>query len=609
MADTAVDTYPVLGSMLAIEVSPITMGKSMRGVKHLIQGCLIFVLAACANEAVVEVSPSTTATVYFGGDIVTMSGAAGSTVEAVVSDGDSILFTGKESAARARYPQAQSHDLQGATMFPGFIEQHLHPFLGALTLSIPVIAPEAWELPGHTWPAANNHAEYIAALSAVERGMKQADDVLWTWGYSNYFHGDLSREILNKVSSSRPIVVWHRSVHEFFLNDAAIAHFAIKQADVDAAGKTVAEQVNLERGHFYETGAFVYLVPRIMPELGTPQRFQFGLQQMLTMLHQKGVTAYMEPGAFIPPNIVPLYQAVLGAEQVPMYSFFVSETHTAYLSHGKEGVLAATNAYHKLFPAEGKLRFLPKQVKLLFDGAIVSQLMQMTDGYLDGHKGEWIQRPEEINDLFDVFWDAGYQLHVHVNGDEGLEQLLAIIERKMRENPREDHRTTLVHFANSTDEQVKRLVALGCIVSANPYYVTGFSDKYAEVGLGPERAHAMVRLAPVEKLGGHVSLHSDMPIAPSDPLFLAWTATTRQTHQGNHPRPDLALSLHGAMKAITIDAAHSWRMEDTLGSIEVGKTANFTILAQNPYREGAEKLRDIAVQGTVFEGVHYPLAQ
>jgi predicted amidohydrolase YtcJ len=575
--------------------------------KNVLIAGLLMLITACTGQHAKNVNTSDTATLFFGGEIVTMEGAPGSKVEAVVSDGDKILFSGNEADARAQFPRARQHNLAGATMFPGFIEQHLHPFLGALTLSIPVIAPEDWVLPDKTWPAANDHDEYIAALVAVEKAMNDPQEILWSWGYHHYYHGDLNRKMLNTVSSDRPIIIWHRSAHEFFMNDAAIAKFGVKQDDIDAMGKVVADQVNLERGHFYEAGAFVYLVPRIMNALGTPQRFQFGLQQMLTMLHQKGVTAYMEPGAFIPPAIAPLYQAVLGAEQVPMYSLFIPTTHNAYLQHGKEGTFAAVEAETKIFPTQGKIRYLPKQVKILFDGAIISQLMMMTDGYLDGHHGEWIQRPEEVEDLFDVFWEAGYQIHVHVNGDGGLERLLAIIERKMQEHPREDHRTTLVHFANSTDEQVKRLVELGCIVSANPYYVTGFADKYAEVGLGPERAHAMVRLAPVEALGGHVSLHSDMPMAPSDPLYLAWTATTRETHAGNHPRPDLALSLHGAMKAITIDAAHSWRMEDTLGSIAVGKTANFTILEQNPYNTGAAALRDIKVKATVFEGVLYPV--
>ena len=155
------------------------------------------------------------------------------------------------------------------------------------------------------------------------------------------------------------------------------------------------------------------------------------------------------------------------------------------------------------------------------------KLMMMEDGYLDGHEGEWIQNPETISELFDIFWPLEYQIHIHVNGDKGMNELLKVIERKMKEFPREDHRTTIVHFANSTDKQVKKLSELGCIISANPYYVTAFSDNYSKIGLGPERASAMVRSGTVEKYNIPYSLHSDLPIGPSDPLYLAWCAVTR----------------------------------------------------------------------------------
>ena len=109
---------------------------------------------------------------------------------------------------------------------------------------------------------------------------------------------------------------------------------------------------------------------------------------------------------------------------------------------------------------------------------------------------------------------------MHVNGDLGVEKLINILEKRQAEYPREDHRFTIIHFVNSTDKQVEKLKSLGTIISVNPYYVAGFSEKFGEVGLGEERAHSMVRLATIEKQGIPVSLHSDAPMAPSDPLLL-----------------------------------------------------------------------------------------
>lgn len=581
--------------------------------KLLIILCCVAVGVSCTNKKQNNNSElNADITIYHNGSIVTMENAKGSKVEAIATKNDRIVYTGTYKEASAKYPNSKKHNLKGNTLFPGFIEQHMHPFLGALTLVMNVIAPEPWELSSKTWKGVDNEKDYFTTLSEIEKSMKSPDEVLLSWGYHHNFHGEMSREKLDKISSTRPILIWHRSVHEFYLNSVLIEQLELTEEWAATFPKQYQNQISIEKGHFYEAGAMIALLPKIFQIIGPEENIRKGLHQMVEMLHNNGVTAYNEPGAFIMPNHVEIYQEILGNAETPMYSYFIPETKTPFYQNkdkGEEAVVKAVEEITTMFPETGKIRFMKNKVKLLIDGAIISQLMMMKDGYLDGHHGEWIQPPQEISEVFDIFWDRDYQILIHVNGDKGLEELLKVIERKMKEHPREDHRTTIIHFANSTEEQVKKIAELGCIVSANPYYVTAFTDKYSEVGLGPERAEAMVRSASVEKLGIPYSLHSDLPMAPSDPLYLAWCATTRETLNGNHPRPDLRLSLNQALRGITIDAAQSWGMENELGSIKEGKIANFTILKDNPYEVGAEKLKDITILGTVFEGNHFPITK
>ncbi|WP_367990132.1 amidohydrolase [Vibrio sp. NTOU-M3] len=569
-------------------------------------------LTACgpAEQTTAEVSAASEHplnTLFIGSSVITMNKEQPRAQAVVAGVDGKIQFVGSTEEAKAQFPHAKVVDLGERIIMPGFIEQHLHPFLGALTLSMPVIAPEEWQLPTRTWPAVSGHDEYMKALANIEKELKDPNEILWTWGYNNFFHGELNRAKLDKISSTRPIGVWHRSAHEFYVNSAFIKKYGLNQADIDKLGEEVKSQSDFEHGHFWEGGALIYLLPRIYKDLGSHDRFEFGLNQMVEMLHQKGVTAYNEPGAFIPPEMLDTYKRILGADETPMYSFFTPESKTPFLLKGKEGVVKAVEETTNMFPKDGKVRFFDNQIKILFDGAIISQLMKMKDGYLDGHHGEWIQTPEDVEAITKIFWEKGYQILVHVNGDKGVEKLIEIMKRRQAEFPREDHRFTIVHFANSTDEQVKELKKLGAIISVNPYYVTGFGQRFGEVGLGEERAHAMVRLATIEKEGIPVSLHSDMPMAPSDPLLLAWSAVTRQTNEGEVLRPDLALSLDAALRGITIEAAYSWGMEDTLGSIEKGKVANFTILEQDPYKVDVKTLKDIPVYGTVFESKLFPI--
>jgi predicted amidohydrolase YtcJ len=564
---------------------------------------LLFIFAAILILLGCKQQPENSAdSIYFGGDIITMEGDSPEYVEAVAVKDGKILFVGsKDEAMKLEGSETKLFDLRGKTMMPGFIEQHLHPFLGGLFLTMPAIAPENWEVPGKTWKAATSHEDYMTMLKTEFAKHQDSNSIFWTWGFHQYYHGELNRAMLDEVSSITPIVVWHRSCHEFYCNTAFLKRFNITDEDLKNTSAIARQQINLKKGHFYENGAMVYLLPKIYNELASPDRMKKGLKLMVEMLHSNGITAYNEPGALMDLSMAKLYSEVLGAPDVPMLSTFIVEGNTLYMSKGDSALTLAEKTVD-LLPREGKVYFFTKQIKLLMDGAIISQLMQMKDGYLDGHSGEWMLKPELMEPATRLFWNAGYQIHIHVNGDLGLEVVLNAIEKCMKENPRENHRTVIVHFANSTDELVNKAAKLGCIISANPYYVTGFSNKYSQIGLGTERATAMVRLAPAEKLGIPISLHSDLPMGPADPLFLVWCAVTRRSNEGNVVRPDLAISLHTALKGITIEAAYSWQMENEIGSIKESKKANFTLLKENPYKVEIDRLKDIEVAATVFEG-------
>ena len=541
-------------------------------------------------------NPEATAVAVMGARIV----AVGSLAEVKAALGDRKFAVDATFAAKV--------------MLPGLIDQHLHPILGALTLSTEVIATEDWVMPERTFKAAATPEEYLAKLKAAEAAMKDKSEWLFTWGYHELWHGKVDRRTLDAISAARPIMIWQRSCHEFYLNTAALKALGFTEASMQGQGEA-SRMFNWAEGHWWETGMNLIMEP-LLKVFATAQRFEFGLKQMIAYEHSKGVTAYNEPGALVTPDLLKLYQQILGAEETPLYSYFLVDGR-GYIDKGVPPAQALADG-EKLANAhlEGKVAFFPKQIKLFADGAIISQLMQMKDGYLgaDGkpdpsHHGEWMTTPKNIEERAKVYWDAGYQIHIHVNGDEGLEVLLGILERRMCENPRANHRTVIVHFANSTEEQVARIARLGAIVSANPYYPVGFADKYGVVGLGPQRADTMVRSASVLKHHIPLSFHSDLPMAGSDPLFLAWCAVNRVTPSGRVAAPEQRISIEDALRGVTIEAAYSWQKENELGSIAPGKIANFTVLEQDPLAVEPIKLKDVPIWGTVFEGRLFPIAK
>jgi predicted amidohydrolase YtcJ len=364
------------------------------------------------------------------------------------------------------------------------------------------------------------------------------------------------------------------------------------------------EQSNFEEAHYWEQGAFA-VMPLIASAIATPARLRQGLEFVEEYFHANGITRGCEPGGLLSKPLQDAQNAVLSDPATPFRFYFIADGKSITAAQPDDKVIVETEKL--LTWGQGNTAYMPKQVKLFADGAIFSQAMQVRDPYTDGHKGEWMMDLAFFQRTFRVYWDAGYQLHCHVNGDAGLDMVLNTLEENMRRNPRHDHRTVIVHFAVSQKDQVDRIKQLGAIVSGNPYYTTALADNYSKAGLGPERADNLVRMGDVERAGVSYSYHSDMPMAPGQPLFLMHCGVNRITQSGRVAGENQRVSREGALRAVTLDAAYSLQMEKEVGSIVPGKLANFTILADNPVTCEAAKIKDIAVWGTVHEGRVQPV--
>jgi predicted amidohydrolase YtcJ len=491
-----------------------------------------------------------------------------------------------------------------SVIVPGFIAQHDHPLLAALTMTSEIIAIEDWVLPEGTFKAAKSRDHYLKRLAAANAKLKDPKELLLTWGYHQYFHGTLKKADLDAISTSRPIIVWHRSAHEFYINTAAEKQYGVTRAWFDKLDASAKEQSDFSNGHYWEQGGFA-LMPRIAGAVFAPQRMKAGLEFVQSYYHANGVTLGAEPGGLASKVMQDAQNAVLSDADSPFRFYFIIDGKSITGKFEDNEVIEQSEKM--LDWGQGMTAFLPKQVKLFADGAIFSQAMQVRDGYSDGHKGEWMMEPAFFARTMRVYWDAGYQLHIHVNGDAGLDMVLDQLEENLRRHPRSDHRTVIIHFAISTPEQVARIKKLGAIVSGNPYYPVALADNYRSNGLDPARADVMVRMADVEKAGISYSFHSDMPMAPGQPLLLMWSGVNRVTNDGNVRGPQQRVSRLGALKAVTLNAAYSLRLDDEVGSIEPGKLANFTILAQNPVTSDPMNIKDIKVWGTVHEGRVLPV--
>ena len=541
-------------------------------------------------------------TIYVARDVLTMDAKRPHAQAVAVRDGR-FVAVGTRAEVEAAAGKGAKIDTTFAdkVLIAGFVEQHVHPVLAALTMSTKVISIEDWDATSGFSPAVRDQKTYRDRLRKALAAHTDKTRPFITWGYHHYFHGEMSRELLNTLAPDFPVIVWHRSCHEFLLNDAALVAAGIDKAFVDALPKSAREQVGWEKGHFFEQGAMPIL-PKIAPFLASPAQFTEGLEFTRTYYHRAGITLACEPGGFPSKPIQDAINAVYSGDATPFNHCFMADGKSLAAAHPNDPKAMLAAGEDVLEWGRGRTFYLPKQVKFLTDGAIYSQLMMMKDGYTDGHHGAWIMDPPVFAYAFQAYWDAGYQIHVHNNGDAGMDVLLGELEKAMARNPREDHRSVLVHFGFAQPRQIARWIELGGVVSSNPYYVTALAGRYAQLGIGPERAADMVPHGDVLKASGSLSFHSDMPMAPARPLQLVWAAVNRLTAEGAVAGARHKVPLDIALRAITIDAAFSIQQEKRVGSVEVGKHADLTVLDESPYDVAPTAIKDIGIWGTVLEG-------
>ncbi|VAW29462.1 Amidohydrolase domain protein, partial [hydrothermal vent metagenome] len=538
-----------------------------------------------------------TQTIYYGGDIITMEGNAVEYVEAVVRKNDKIVFVGTKDDALKQYPNAEQYDLEGNTMMPGFIEPHLHPLIAAVILSGDIIAPHDWNVPEGVKKGVGSHEDFINRLiESVAKNGKEGE-ILFIWGYHQLWHGELNKQILNEIAPNVPVVVLHRSFHEAFFNDKAIELVELKEADYKGN-----PQIEWKKGHFFE-GGWMAMAPKLSKYMLNPEKYAKGLEDMTLLMEKNGVTTINEPGF---PNVnFDMEYNLLKAEMDKNPPYEVYNILSGTQLTNMKGSIEKAAEFMETTPAKydtKNIKILPKQVKLFADGAIYSLAMQMKDGYTDGFKGKWMTPLALFEEQMNYFWDRGYKIHIHANGDLGIQRCIDITRSMMERNPRKDHQLTLHHLGYFTTEQAEEMKELNIEASVNPYYLWALSDKYSEFGLGEKRAKNLVDMQLLVDRDIPMSFHSDFAMAPAEPLTLAWTAINRVTSEGTEITQDQRIDVFTAMKAITITAAHTLELENEIGSIKIGKTSNFAILAENPFKIEKMHIKDIFVVGSIYHG-------
>ena len=325
--------------------------------------------------------------VYTAAEIVTLDSGQ-PMVKAVAVDGDRIVAIGSLDEIRQTFTdQILTVDtrFKDQVLIPGLINQHEHAWLTTLLFIAEILSIEDWVLPDKTIERSTNAADYRERLAQIVAEHSDPSEVLYTWGFHQYFHGELTRADLDEISDTIPIVVLQRSIHEQIHNSRALEYFGIDQALIDRAPESIRAQTNLEEGHFWEQGQGL-IVGTVFADIFRPDRYLPALQEAENYWHAAGSTLVAEPGGSSSPARLEMQNQVLGDAQTPFRMYYIADGRLAIANFAEDQVITETEKLYSA--AKGTTEYLPQQVKLFADGAMFSQLMQMSEGYLDGHHGD-----------------------------------------------------------------------------------------------------------------------------------------------------------------------------------------------------------------------------
>ncbi|WP_316233278.1 amidohydrolase [Bradyrhizobium sp. SZCCHNPS2010] len=535
--------------------------------------------------------------VYSARRIVTMNPSRPFATHVAVREGR-IVAVGSEAEIAQFAPDGRiDARFSDKVLLPGFVEGHSHIMEGIMW-SLPYVGAFERRSPeGRAVAGVPDIDGIVARLREAEAGMADPNATLFAWGFDPLHIGGqkLTREALDRVSTTRPIMVIHASFHISVVNTLVLERTQLLRA-TDISG-VVAGADGLASGELQGIAARLRafrLVGNPLSELLTLA----DVQRYASSACVQGVTTITDLHNDLTENTLDLYRSAtqsadFGVRLVPAL---------ASATHGPEQAIEKIAALRQA--GNDKLHY--GIVKLVVDGSIQGFTARLRwPGYHNGApNGLWYIAPEELPRLVDLYHKAGIQLHIHTNGDEATELALDAVEKAQTAHPRPDHRHTLQHCQMADAAQFRRMKALGMCVNLFANHVFYWGDSHYELTMGPERAGRLDATGTAQRIGVPFSIHSDAPVTPLSPLFTAWCAVNRVSSSGRKLGAETeALSVEQALGAITIGAAYTLKLDHLVGSIQTGKYADFAVLEQDPLSVAPEALKDVPVWGTVVGGV------
>jgi len=500
--------------------------------------------------------------------------------QAIAVRDDRLVAVGTSAeAAKWKDESTKVIDAKGAMVVPGLIDSHVH----AIDAGYAIQSVQLHD--------ASSREQFTSELAEYARHAPPGQWILGGRWDHTHWGGELpTRHWIDSVTPNNPVWIQRVDGHMGLANTVALTAARVTPASHVDGGEIVHDPDGQPSGILKDNA--MGLIDRAIPAPTTAMEDR-ALDTATAYLAERGVTAVTNMG----------------------YSWQDFET----FRRGEAAGRLKTRVY-AVVPLHDWARLRDTVAKLgrgdamvhwgglkgFADGSLGSHTAWMLTPFTDAPKDTGLQvtPPASLYEWAKGADQAGLQVMVHAIGTKANRSMLDIYERIEKENGKRDRRFRIEHAQHLTPEDIPRFGKLGVIASAQPYHAID-DGRWAERIIGHERAKSTYPFRTLLDTHARLAFGSDWDVAPPTPIEGIYAAVTRRTLDDKNPDgwiPEQKITVDEALSAYTRDGAYAMFAEKDIGTLSVGKLADFVLIDKDLFKIPPPEIRDAKVLMTVVGG-------
>ncbi len=535
--------------------------------------------------------------VFSGGAVYTVDDA-NPRAEAVAVRGNAIVYVGDEAGLEPYLGrETRRVDLGGGLLLPGFIDTHVHPISGgayATALSL------------DTFGSVDEWIDAIAEYAA----RNPDDEVIFGYGFLATTFGPAGpkREQIDAIVPERPVLIMDEGFHAAWANTAALERLGIDRDTPDPVpgySYYKRDEDGEATGYLLE-GTAAMAVDAL--DIISAERVIEGTRIIIDTMNAYGVTAAFDAGVL--ENDQAIAARVL--EALAASGALTLRIAGSARVESPDGVDEAVRMTKRWAAALSGPRYRYDTLKIPLDGTIEGRTAAMFEDYQGepGNAGKTVFSELEMIEMVTEAAGENVDVHVHGLGERAVHETLNAIEVARMTHPDSDSRFTICHVEVVIDEDVPRFAELDVIAQTTPLWFS--YDTYGEQFVSEDQFRRYWPFRSIADAGARVTFGSDFPASGAGTLGLSPVVQIEIGHTRQsagepdapiQPKETERLDLETLVRGFTRDAAYQLRMEDEIGSIEVGKRADLVVLDADIFEIDPYAIHETGVVMTMLDGI------